>query len=54
MNVSELNAYTKLVERCADYAHENADLKIQIKDLKAELSRLDLLLKHRKEEGEAD
>ena len=52
MNAIELREFKEIIRDCEQLRHENASLRVQVHDLKADLARFNLL--NMKKEGEAE
>ena len=52
MNAIELREFKEILRECENLRHENADLRVQVHDLKADLARFNLL--NMKKEGEEE
>lgn len=52
MNAIELREFKEIVRECEQLRNENADLRVQVHDLKADLARFNLL--NMKKEGDEE
>lgn len=52
MNAIELREFKDIVRECEQLRYENADLRVQVRDLKADLARVNLL--NMKKEGDEE
>ena len=49
MNAVELNEFKKIIQECEELRFKNADLHFQIRDLKADLARIEISNLNKKE-----